>query len=95
MRHQIEVALLEFEEHGNTIWVQDSNGSTVLRIKCTGFEIEKSCVNVCAHADVMVDRKIHFCIPKTGESCQEKESDEGEKVAYILPLGRSKDAQWE
>ena len=60
---QIDVALLEFSESGNTIWVQRMDG-TVLRIKCTGrIVVDERCENNCPHADLMVEGDIYFCIP--------------------------------
>ncbi len=65
-RHQVEVSQLEFDEGGNTIWIHGPQGATVMRIKCSGrIEVMADCVNICAHADVMVDGDILVCIPVT------------------------------
>ena len=63
MRHQIEVALLEFEEGGNTLWVHGVDG-TVLRIKTAGsINVGRGCTNNCPHCDLMIEEDIHFCVP--------------------------------
>jgi hypothetical protein len=60
----IDVMALEFDENnGHTIWVHGLDG-TVLRIKCSGrIVMDDSCTNNVAHADLMVEGDIHFCIP--------------------------------
>lgn len=60
-RIQLEAVGLEFEENGNTIWVQGANG-TLLRIKCTGRIQVKPCSAPEGHADVIVPGDIDFCI---------------------------------
>jgi hypothetical protein len=61
---QISVAVLEFVEGGNTIWIHSMEG-TVLRIKCSGkITVDRKCINNCAHADVMVKGDINMCIPE-------------------------------
>ena len=63
-RIEIDVAMLEFDEGGNTIWVHGPNGATVLRIKCTGKLSTKVCAtNISAHADLMVNGDIEVCMP--------------------------------
>ena len=62
-RIEVPVALLEFEEGGNTIWIHGPMGATVLRIKTMGKIItEKGCENVCSHADIMVKEDIEICL---------------------------------
>lgn len=60
----IPVAVLEFSEDGNTIWIHNDQGSTVLRIKCSGkVKVHPGCENICAHADINVPGDIEICIP--------------------------------
>ena len=61
-RIQLEAVGLEFEEHGNTIWVQGAHG-TLLRIKCSGQITVKRCEAPGPHADVSVPGDIEFCVP--------------------------------
>ena len=64
MRVQISVAIAEFDDTGNTIWIHDSEGNTVFRIKCTGkFVIDEVCNNNVAHSDILVDGNIEICLP--------------------------------
>lgn len=66
MKHYIEVACLEFDEHGNTLWVHDEKGNTVLRIKSKErIVVNKKCVNNSPHADMCVSEAIEICIPET------------------------------
>lgn len=61
---QIRVAMMEFSEGGKAIWIHNKEGSTVLRIQCSGeVQIHKGCVNICAHADINVKGNIDVCIP--------------------------------
>lgn len=63
MRIKIPVVELEFEEDGNTIWVQSPEGATVLRIKTMGkIVVNESCENVVSHADIIVKKDIDFCL---------------------------------
>jgi hypothetical protein len=63
-RHQIPVAMLEFEESGHTIWVHSPRGSTVLRIKTLGkIMVNRDCQNSVAHVDVITSDDIEICIP--------------------------------
>lgn len=65
MNHQIPVAVVEFHEGGRAIWVHDAQGSTVLRIQCTGnVLVNPGCVNICAHSDINVIGDIEICIPE-------------------------------
>ncbi len=64
-RIEIPVALLEFDEGGNTIWVHSPDGATVLRIKTMGrITMDRACSNTVSHADIVVDAPIHFCLVK-------------------------------
>lgn len=61
----IPVALLEFHEGQQTIWIHGPTGFTVLRIKCTGkITVDAACNNLSAHADIMVAGDIKICIPE-------------------------------
>ena len=75
-RIAIPVALLEFDEGGNTLWVHSPTGATVLRVKIAGkFEVTRCDDNaVCSHADITVpmvrgqDRDdVTFCLAKDAE----------------------------
>jgi Ca2+-dependent lipid-binding protein len=62
-RIKIDVAQLEFEEGGNTIWIHSPIGATVLRIKTMGkLTTKKGCKNVCSHADIVVNEDIEICL---------------------------------
>ena len=61
-RIQLEAVGLEFEEHGNTIWVHGPHG-TLLRIKCSGQITVKRCEAPGPHADVSAPGDIEFCVP--------------------------------
>lgn len=61
-RIQLEAVGLEFEEHGNTIWLHGPHG-TLLRIKCSGQITVKRCEASGPHADVSVPGDIEFCVP--------------------------------
>jgi hypothetical protein len=62
-RIQIPVAILEFVEGGNTIWVHSPDGATVLRIKTKGrITVDRECSNTVSHADIVVDAPIHICL---------------------------------
>ncbi len=56
-RIAIPVALLEFDEGGNTIWVHNDKGATVLRIKVLDGKLiaQRDCTNICSHLDVVVN----------------------------------------
>ena len=62
MRIQLEAIGLEFEEGGNTIWIHGPGG-TILRIKCSGQITSTVCSAPTAHADVIVEGDISFCVP--------------------------------
>ena len=62
-RIQIEVGLIEFDEGGNTIWIQSPLGGTTMRIKCTGKIITDQCKDSpLSHCDIIVNGDIQFCI---------------------------------
>jgi len=62
-RVQIPVGLLEFNNGSNTIWIQGNEGSTILRIKCTGKIVTDQYTNSpTSHADLIVEGDINFCI---------------------------------
>jgi hypothetical protein len=63
MRIEVPVAQLEFEDGGNTIWVHNEDGATVLRIKAGKVVAKMGCENVCAHADLVVQGTVEVCIP--------------------------------
>jgi hypothetical protein len=62
-RVQLEAIGLEFEEGGNTIWIHGPGG-TLLRIKCSGRVASTPCAAPTAHADVLVEGDIVFCVPR-------------------------------
>jgi hypothetical protein len=61
-RIQLDAVGLEFDEGGNTIWIHGSQG-TILRVKCTGRITAKACSSPSAHADLVVNGDIEFCVP--------------------------------
>lgn len=62
-RHQIPVAMMEFDEGGHTIWIHGPQGGTVLRIKATGkILVDRACVNINSHADLIVNGDIEICL---------------------------------
>ena len=62
-RVQIPVALLEFNVESNTIWIHSPEGSTILRLKCTGKILVDSCINSpTSHSDIVVEGNINFCL---------------------------------
>lgn len=66
-RITIPVAAIEFDEHGNTLWVQ-ALGGTVLRIKTRGKIITEQCTNnPVSHADVIVEEDITICLSGDAE----------------------------
>lgn len=61
---QIAVAMMEFCDAGRSIWIHDNEGSTVLRIQCTGkVKLHYGCTNICPHSDINVVGDIEICIP--------------------------------
>lgn len=67
-RVQLEALGLEFEEGGNTIWIHGIDGGTLFRIKCTGRITTKACTAPMAHADVIVQGDIAFCVPQLDDN---------------------------
>lgn len=61
----IPVAVLEFRQGGNTLWVHGPEGGTVLRLKTTGKISAEACTtSPVSHVDVMVDGDVNVCIGK-------------------------------
>jgi len=72
-RITIPVVQLEFEENGNTLWVQGPVG-TVLRIKLFPgkFTVSKCESNPCSHLDLMVKGDNDMCLgPDEGLTLEE------------------------
>lgn len=66
-RIKIPVMEMEFNLGGNTIWIQ-SEGGTVLRIKCSGkIEIDRCTNSPISHSDLMIEGNINICISKDAE----------------------------
>jgi len=61
---KIPVAIMEFDPAGNTIWIHNRKGGTVLRIQCSGEIHVHPCENICAQADIRVIGNIDICIPQ-------------------------------
>lgn len=63
-RIQIPVWLMEFQDGGNTIWIQGENG-TVLRIKVTGKITTEACkVSLCSHCDIVLNGDLKICLSR-------------------------------
>lgn len=61
-RITIPVSIIEFDEHGNTLWVQ-AKGGTVLRIKTLGKIVTDQCTtNPVSHSDITVADDINVCL---------------------------------
>lgn len=62
-RYCIDVLCIEFDERGQTLWVQGKAG-TVLRLKTTGRITANHCNETLSgsHTDVMVDGDISICV---------------------------------
>lgn len=82
-RIQLAAVGVEFEENGNTIWVQGTYG-TMLRIKCSGQIKVKRCEAPGAHADVRLSGDIEFCVP--GESRALEVISEVSTTGCVLPV---------
>lgn len=66
---QVPVAVLEFVDGGNTIWVHNNQGATVLRIKTMGkISVNRDCQNICSHADIITGSNIEICMAKEDQS---------------------------
>lgn len=67
-RITIPVGAVEFNEGGNTIWIQSPKGGTTLRIKCTGKIKTDVCENSpISHCDIIVEGDINFCVSEDAE----------------------------
>jgi len=65
---QIPVAMLEFVEDGNTLWVHSPQGGTVLRIKTKGKITTRKCPSgFISHADIMTEDDIEICLGEDQE----------------------------
>lgn len=79
-RITLPVAVLEFEEGGNTIWIHSPEGSTTLRIKTSGKVTSRQCdTSPVSHGDIMVDGDICICI-----GAEEKETPRSKKTTKKL-----------
>jgi hypothetical protein len=59
----VRVLALEFQEGGNTIWIQGPQGGTTLRIKTMGKVTSLRCeTSPVSHGDIVVQEDIHICI---------------------------------
>lgn len=62
-RIRIPAAEIEFLVGQNTIWVHGPQGSTLLRIKCSGqIKVDTCRTSSTSHADLMVAGDIDYCI---------------------------------
>lgn len=70
-RIAIPVSHVEFDEGGNTLWVHNAQGATVLRIKVLHHRIrvESDCTNVCSHADIVTDPGHDLVICLADDAC--------------------------
>jgi hypothetical protein len=60
----LDVCQVEFHEGTQTLWVHAPDGTTTLRIKCTGkIVVDDHCVSPVAHGDMVVQGDIHICLP--------------------------------
>lgn len=79
-RHTLPACEIEFHEGQQTMWVHSPDGTTTLRLKCTGkIIVDKSCVSPVAHADIIVSGDIHICVPAPApapEQALKKETQE-------------------
>ncbi len=55
---------IEFDEGGNTFWVQSPKGGTVLRIKCAGITVKECATSPLSHFDLSIPEKIEVCMSK-------------------------------
>jgi len=68
-RIKIPVAQLEFNVGSHTIWICSPEGSTILRLKCTGrISVDKCANSPTSHSDIMVQGDINFCLSDDAES---------------------------
>jgi hypothetical protein len=61
---RLPVSEVEVREGHHTLWVHAPDGTTLMRIKCTGkIVIDDSCASPVAHSDLVVQGDIHICVP--------------------------------
>ncbi len=63
----IPAACIEYEEGGNTIWVQGPQGGTLLRIQVSrGNKVTSTqcATSPIAHADIQVEGDVVMCLPR-------------------------------
>lgn len=64
-RHIVPVCELEFHEGSHTLWVHAPDGTTTLRIKCSGaIVVDQHCTSPVTHGDITVAGDIHICLPR-------------------------------
>ena len=64
----IPAAQVEFEDGGNTIWVTDPQGGTLLRVKTMGKITSRSCTpGSTSHCDIVTNDEIDFCLGQNAE----------------------------
>lgn len=62
-RINIPVFEIEFVDGGQTIWIQNNQGGTAMRIKCTGKIITDKCLtSPQSHCDIVIQGNIDFCL---------------------------------
>jgi|GEM_PF-5035629 len=67
-RISIPVAMLEFRDGGNTIWIHSPTGGTVLRIKAKKVSVNRNeCMNINSHADIQVQGDVDVCLSDDAE----------------------------
>ncbi len=65
----IPVIQIEFYENSNTIWIHNREGSTAMRIKCTGkINVDQCKDSPQSHCDIIVEGDINFCISKDSKT---------------------------
>lgn len=63
MRIQIPASVIEFDEGGNTIWIQNTEGSTAIRIKTMGkIKTDRCLTSPVSHSDIVVKEDINICL---------------------------------
>jgi hypothetical protein len=67
-RITISAGIIEFNSGGNTVWIQSTEGSTTLRIKCSGkINVERCKDSPVSHCDIYIQGDINFCISKDAQ----------------------------